>query len=240
MTRLAILSVTLMTPVLLVLGNILPVMTPFWLTVAYTRTGFPRDSYGFSTSDRIALAARVTNWLGNDQDLNALADLGTPDGQNAFNARELRHLQDVKLLTGHAYRLAILALVLLTVSSTICHRKGVLRLALQRAARLTLALLLAILVFSLASWDQAFTEFHRLFFASGTWYFAYSDTLIRLFPERFWIDALLFLAGMTVLQSLALIWLTNPTATGWKTLRQLIYWRRRDSGVSGLEQAKRP
>lgn len=231
MTRLANLLVTLMTPVLLVLGNILLVMTPFWLTAAYSRPGFPRDSYGLSTSDRIELAARVTNWLGNDQELNALADMNAPDGQKAFNARELRHLQDVKLLTGNAYRLAIAASALLAVGSAICHRNGALRLAIQRAGRLTLALLLAILVFSLASWDQAFTEFHRLFFASGTWYFAYSDTLIRLFPERFWIDALLFLAGLTVLQSLALIWLTNPAATGWKTLRQLIYWRRRDSGV---------
>ncbi|MCY3946738.1 MAG: TIGR01906 family membrane protein [Anaerolineaceae bacterium] len=240
MTGLANLLVTLMTPALLVLGNILLVMTPFWLSAAYTRPGFPRDSYGLSTSDRIELAALVTNWLGNDQELNALADLITPDGQKAFNARELRHLLDVKLLTGHFYRLAFTALTLLGVGSAICHRRGVLRQALQRAAHLTLALLLAILVFSAASWDQAFTEFHRLFFASGTWYFAYSDTLIRLFPERFWIDALLFLAGLTALQALALIWLTSPTATGWKTLRQLIYWRRRDSGVTGLEQAKRP
>ena len=234
------LLVTLMTPALLVLGNVLLVMTPFWLTAAYTRPGFPRDSYGLSTSDRIELAARVTHWLGNDQDLNALADLNTPDGQKAFNARELRHLQDVKSLTGHAYRLAVAALAIFVFGSAICHRVGVLRLALQRAARLTLALLLAILVFSVASWDQAFTEFHRLFFASGTWYFAYSDTLIRLFPERFWIDALLFLAGLTVLQSLALIWLTNPNPTGWKALRQLIYWRRSDPGVSGLEQTERP
>ena len=240
MTRLANLLVTLMTPVLLVLGNVLLVMTPLWLSAVYTRPGFPRDSYGLSTSDRIELATRVTSWLGSDRDLDVLANLGIPDGQKAFNARELRHLQDVKLLTGQAYRLAILALLLFAVGSAYCQGKGVLRIALQRAARLTLALLLAILVFSAASWDLAFTEFHRLFFASGTWYFAYSDTLIRLFPERFWIDALLFLAGLTVLQSLALIWLTNPTPVGWKTLRQLIYWRRRDSGVSGLEQAKRP
>jgi hypothetical protein len=27
--------------------------------------------------------------------------------------------------------------------------------------------------------------FHQIFFSAGTWMFLYSDTLIRLFPERF-------------------------------------------------------
>jgi uncharacterized membrane protein len=31
-----------------------------------------------------------------------------------------------------------------------------------------------------------FVGFHQVFFDAGTWTFAYSDTLIRLFPERFW------------------------------------------------------
>ncbi len=240
MIRLASLLVALMTPVLLVLGNILLVMTPLWLTVAYSRPGFPRDSYGLTTSDRIELATRVTNWLGNDEGRDALVDLSTPDGQKAFNARELRHLWDVKVLTGQVYRLAIATLALFAICSGICRRKGVLGLALQRAARLTLIILLAIMVFSIASWDQAFTEFHRLFFASGTWYFAWSDTLIRLFPERFWIDTLLFLAGLTALQALVLVWLAEPSATGWKTFRHLLYWRRKDLGASNLEQTKCP
>lgn len=240
MTRLASLLVTLTTPVLLVLFNVLLVMTPFWQSAAYTRPGFPRDSYGFSTSERIELATRVTGWLGSDEDVEALADLSFADGREVFNAREMRHLRDVKLLTGQVYRLAIAGLALFAVGSAICLRDGVLRQALQRAARLVLAILLAILVFSAASWDLAFTEFHRLFFASGTWYFAYSDTLIRLFPERFWVDALLTLAGLTALQALILIWLTNRSATAWKSGRRLLYWRGRDPGASSIEQAKRP
>ncbi len=33
--------------------------------------------------------------------------------------------------------------------------------------------------------------FHGLFFNGNTWLFAYSDTLIRLFPIRFWEDTFL-------------------------------------------------
>ncbi len=240
MIRLARLLVSINTPILLVLFNTLLVMTPLWLAAAYHRAGFPPDRYGFSTSTRIALATRVTNWLGSDEGLVALSSLRLPDGQEMFNARELRHLWDVKLLAGQTYRLAILALALFAAGFEICRRNGALHVALQRGARLTLFLLIAIVVLAVASWDQAFTEFHRLLFASGTWYFAYSDTLIRLFPEQFWFDALLFLAGLTAAQALALILLANPSPPRWKTLRHLLYWRRRDSGASNLEQAKRP
>ena len=36
---------------------------------------------------------------------------------------------------------------------------------------------------------------HDLLFPPGTWIFPFSDTLIRLFPEQFWRDALAALAG---------------------------------------------
>lgn len=39
-----------------------------------------------------------------------------------------------------------------------------------------------------------FSWFHSLFFEGDTWLFAYSDTLIRLFPIRFWQDAVIALA----------------------------------------------
>lgn len=39
-----------------------------------------------------------------------------------------------------------------------------------------------------------FVGFHSLFFTGDSWLFAYSDTLIRLFPIRFWQDAFLFAA----------------------------------------------
>ena len=60
-------------------------------------------------------------------------------------------------------------------------------------------------------WQQFFTEFHRLFFASGSWTFALEDTLIRLFPGQFWIDAGIVIAGLVFLVSLVTLILTWPT-----------------------------
>jgi uncharacterized membrane protein len=39
-----------------------------------------------------------------------------------------------------------------------------------------------------------FVGFHSLFFEGDSWLFLYSDTLIRLFPIRFWQDAFLLAA----------------------------------------------
>jgi integral membrane protein (TIGR01906 family) len=48
------------------------------------------------------------------------------------------------------------------------------------------------------AFDAAFTAFHNLFFAPGTWEFALGSNLITLFPEPFWFDAAL-LAGAAIL-----------------------------------------
>jgi uncharacterized membrane protein len=39
-----------------------------------------------------------------------------------------------------------------------------------------------------------FAGFHSLFFEGDSWLFLFSDTLIRLFPIRFWQDAFLWAA----------------------------------------------
>ena len=43
----------------------------------------------------------------------------------------------------------------------------------------------------LLAFGVIFVWFHQIFFESGTWTFLFSDTLIRLFPERFWRDTFL-------------------------------------------------
>ena len=44
------------------------------------------------------------------------------------------------------------------------------------------------------AWQWFFAVFHSLFFASGTWTFRITDTLIRLYPTQFWTDAALVVA----------------------------------------------
>ncbi|MBZ0100422.1 MAG: DUF1461 domain-containing protein, partial [Taibaiella sp.] len=58
---------------------------------------------------------------------------------------------------------------------------------------------------AIISWDFFFTCFHSTFFESGTWRFAFSDTLIRLFPEQFWFDAALTIGGLTTFGAVSIV-----------------------------------
>ena len=50
------------------------------------------------------------------------------------------------------------------------------------------------------------TGFHTAFFFSGsTWRFADSDTLRRLYPDRFWEDTAVLLGAAAVAQALVLL-----------------------------------
>jgi integral membrane protein (TIGR01906 family) len=72
--------------------------------------------------------------------------------------------------------------------------------ALWQGGAITLGLMGTLGAIMLVSWNEFFVGFHRIFFQDGTWTFAYSDTLIRLFPLRFWIDAsvgIVILLGLT-------------------------------------------
>ena len=70
---------------------------------------------------------------------------------------------------------------------------------------LIIALLVAIGLAALVNFDWIFLWFHRLFFTSDTWVFnPATDYLIMMFPEGFFYDAALFIAGANVAEALVL------------------------------------
>jgi hypothetical protein len=50
-----------------------------------------------------------------------------------------------------------------------------------------------------------------VFFANGTWTFSLQDTLIRLFPGQFWVDAGITIGGLVLLAAIITLILTWPT-----------------------------
>jgi integral membrane protein (TIGR01906 family) len=200
-------------PILFIMVNVRLVMSPAFLRFEYTRPNFPADFYGFTQEDRLRYAPYAINYLLNGEDIAYLGDLKFDDGASLFNTRELRHMRDVKTLTQAAYLVAVIIGVLASAAAYSLWRHGRLYAALFRGALITLALIIAIVLGAILSWDVFFTGFHTLFFESDTWYFAYSDTLIRLFPEQFWFDAALLIGGLAVIEALVVIAIT----VRWRT-----------------------
>jgi integral membrane protein (TIGR01906 family) len=69
---------------------------------------------------------------------------------------------------------------------------------------LSVILIVVTLVAVLIGFSVFFVFFHGIFFESGTWVFRFSDTLIRLFPERFWRDTFLAIGIISLVGGLAL------------------------------------
>lgn len=204
--------ITVATPLLLVMFSIRIIMTPLFLQFEYTRPDFPADLFGFSAQDRLTYAPYAIQYLLNAESINFLGDLKFPAGEPMYNERELGHMSDVKAVTQSAYLAAtILAVaVLITIIFLWRTNRPALRLAIFNGGIFTLALIAAIIIIAIFNWDFFFTGFHQIFFASGTWRFEYSDTLIRLFPEQFWFDAALLIGGMSLLGALVMVFI------GWR------------------------
>jgi integral membrane protein (TIGR01906 family) len=203
-------------PLVLILGTIRLMLFPWFLEVEYRTPGFPADTYGFTFAERLYWSKISLAYLTNDAGIESLANLHFPQGQLVpepscsfaedctaiYNARELRHLVDVKNIIHIAIWALWIGVALLVFIGLLAWRGKWLanyRRAMALGGWLTGALMLGIIVFVLLAFGVIFVWFHEIFFPPGTWTFYYSDTLIRLFPQRFWRDAFLVVAGVPAL-----------------------------------------
>ena len=203
--------ITILIPFLLVLTATRLIMLPWFIQLEYQRPGFPEDTYGFSQEDRLLIAPIVLEYLFNDQDISFLDDLKFEDGTRFFNEDELQHMVDVKVVTQQVFKLLYLVwftiLIICGIMYQYAYLQPYVKSGLVQGGILTLGMIGAIIVVIGITWDTFFTSFHNLFFTPGTWQFSFSDTLIRLFPEQFWVDASLVVGSLTILFSLCLMFL---------------------------------
>lgn len=196
--------VTLLIPIALVGLGLRVLLTPFFLQVEYNMPYFPPDQYGFTKADRLKWAPYALNYLTNDADISYLANLKFDDGKSLYNERELSHMNDVKRVTQGALKvwyISLAALALLGVWAWAGGWGQAYRLGLMRGGWLMVILAITIGLIAVVGisidpdlFFRFFAGFHSLFFEGDSWLFLFSDTLIRLFPIRFWQDAFLFAA----------------------------------------------
>jgi integral membrane protein (TIGR01906 family) len=194
--------ITFLLPLFLILSFGRVLFTPLYLHFEYNKPNFPPDSFGFSREDRLYWGQISVDYLFNRTELKGQT---LPDGSPLYNERELSHMEDVQLLVQQALVVWVASIVLLGGLGLWAWRGNWLPEFWKGASRggwLTAGMIVAILILVATSFDALFTQFHYLFFEGDTWLFYYSDTLIRLFPMKFWQDAFALLGGLTLLASL--------------------------------------
>jgi integral membrane protein (TIGR01906 family) len=189
-------------PFLLVITSIRVVLSPLFIEVEYRLPGFPDDPFGFTFGERLQFARLSADYLVNSAPLDFLADIRMANGQPLYSERELSHMLDVKNLTQAVLQVWYLVIALFAFGVLLFSKSRELwRVwqAVRQGGWLTIGLVAAILLGVLLSFNELFTAFHRIFFSGDTWLFNYSDSLIRLFPLRFWMDVFLFIGGFSIL-----------------------------------------
>jgi len=193
-----ILGISLFT--LLIVGAIRVIASPGFVAYEYGKSTFPEDTFGFSPDKRMDYAKAALIYATTPLPMDYLASQ-MDEGQPLYNERELSHMLDVQRVFLAVWKAGLAAGILAVAAGVwlIADRRKRSQFArtLRSAGLWTAALLALIGAAAFVGWDTWFTLFHQLFFIPGSWQFNLTDTLIRLFPTKFWFDSALFVAGLT-------------------------------------------
>lgn len=119
----------------------------------------------------------------------------TVDGVAVFEARERSHMADVRRVVLAFYALVLAGAVVLLVAGVGSRGARWFWGAVATGAKLLTVGAVAVGIAFALTFDAAFTLFHQLFFAAGTWTFdPATDRLVQLFPYQFWTETTIAIA----------------------------------------------
>jgi integral membrane protein (TIGR01906 family) len=196
--------------VLILLTGPLLLFNPWFVSVEQARNDVPQ-----LLATRQAEVDRVTGAMLCDLLLRC-DDFGEAlEGQAPLlTAAERSHMRDVSDLV-RLLAVAWLAAALVAVATLVGLRRERRRIgrAMLGAGGIvgTLAILLA--AFFAVDFEQAFLDFHEVFFPQGNFLFGPDSNLLRLFPEGFWFDASITAGIAIVLTAIAVL------VAGWRLTR---------------------
>jgi integral membrane protein (TIGR01906 family) len=203
-----LLIISILTPIFLITSGMRTALSPMFVNIEYKLPNFPPDTYGFTTEERLVWANYSIQYILGKVSEEEFSALQFPDGAPLFNKREISHMIDVHDLTVvmlAIWRVLILFFTIVLFLGWKNNRLHALLRALESGARITLTIILGILVYVWISFNQLFTIFHQIFFKGDSWLFYLSDTLIRLFPIKFWQDLFIYIGSFCILTSSILI-----------------------------------
>jgi integral membrane protein (TIGR01906 family) len=195
-------------PMILVVNGFRVLATDAFVEWELGRDGFPPDLYGFDTEQRTALAKLGLRSIEPGSEGIVLLERATlPDGSPAFGERELTHMRDVRTLFGAALRVQLVALLSIVALGLLLWRtrlRAAVPAGLLAGSLATLAIAVLAVPVILLGFDGFFVRFHEIFFSGDSWEFSNADTLIRIYPEQFWVDVSRLTAALAVAQAIVL------------------------------------
>jgi hypothetical protein len=176
----------------------------------------PPEPYGMTQAQRIALASvalrSIVPFEGGDR---VLREAQLPSGGPAFDRKERQHLRSVRDYIAGLNLIHLLGIVALVVLAIVRRTRPIAREGLLAGATVTLGIAAFVGIYLAVSPISFLGGFHRFFFSGDSWRFAETETLRRVFPDRFWTDTAAVLGALVALQAavlLGLAWLWRRQA----------------------------
>jgi integral membrane protein (TIGR01906 family) len=195
---LAGIAVGLATALVIVGVTIALFFNPAWVSVAQGRadaaayTGWTAEEVDAVTRDIV-----VEVWFGPGTFEQEVA------GEPVFTERERAHMADVRGVVLTFYAFVLLGGATLLVAGIASRGSPWFWRAVASGAKLLAVGTIAVGIAFVLFFDTAFTIFHQLFFAEGSWTFdPATDRLVQLFPYQFWTETSVAIAvvgfGLTI------------------------------------------
>ena len=122
-----------------------------------------------------------------------------------FSEREVEHMVDVKRLMEGTWVAGLVAAGVLgaVLIAAVLRRGRRWAPAAMIGGAIGVGVIVVLAVVAVAGFDDAFRQFHLLFFTNDLWQLTSRDRLIQLFPQRFFFETTLVIGGVAVAASLA-------------------------------------
>ena len=194
-------------PIFLIAINVGYVTDSDWLyTYNWWRNGIPERT-GLPVSELDSAADQIKDYFANDAERLDVR-VNTSRGMvSLFDEREILHMIDVKDLMSYVAALSVwsgVVLVLCSALGLVIRRRDFFASMsrwLRWCALVWGLVIAAVVVVAIIDFTWIFTQFHLLSFANDLWQLdPFRHYLLLLFPERFFLEATLFIAVLTVIE----------------------------------------
>ena len=194
-------------PVFLIAINVGYITDSDWLyNYNWWRNGVPERT-GLPVEELDSAADQIKDYFHNDVERLDVR-VNTSRGEiSLFDEREVLHMIDVKMLFRYVSDVAVWTGLILTLCAVIglLIRRSQFFASMSRWLRwcaLVWGVVIAVVVvIAIIDFTWIFTQFHLISFTNDLWQLdPFRHYLLLLFPERFFLEATLFIAILTVIQ----------------------------------------
>ena len=202
-------------PLFLIIANLRVVVnTPLLYSYGFDQYEIERVT-GIEREELVSAGRQIRDYFNNEERWLDVRVRIFGEPIPLYNTTEILHMWDVKVLIRTLYNVQLIVglyiLLFIPAGLAIAPRKfpRVLLRLMAWGAGVTLAIVFVTGLLSLTGFSQTFYVFHVIAFTNDLWKLDPArDFLIAMFPEGFFFDATMVLAGLTVIQGLWLLYLT--------------------------------